>query len=436
MENFEDVEIESLAYTGNGVAHLVSGKTVFVADAAPGDLVRIRIDEERDRFANASIAEILRPSTNRIPPTCPYADRCGGCGLQHIVYEEQLRWKRRFVVDALERIGKRADAEEIVGAIAHTSPIWGYRNKVELEPLWTGKRLSLGFHAKGSNEIVPVERCLLFPKGFENLPKRLAGALGFALNDSASPLKRVGVRVSRQTGDVEIALWTEPGGFNRAFVGKILGDSLKTTSLVRVLAKGPIQKRDIRGVEALSGKGFWEEKLAGFDFKISAPSFFQVNTNAAKLLIEQVLADVEPEGKLIADLCSGAGTFTLPLADVADDVIAIEIEGSSVRDLRRNLLENELDAEVLGGGVEYLLPDLDDLDAAVIDPPRSGLSETAREAIAASSIKRLVYVSCNPTTLARDAKDLAEAGFTLIKATPVDLFPQTYHVETVAVLER
>lgn len=436
MEDLHAVEVESLAYTGNGVARLASGKTVFISNAAPGDLLNIRIDEERERFANASIVEILKPSSRRIQPACPYSESCGGCDLQHIAYDEQLIWKRRFVVDALERIGKHKDAEKIVAPLAHTSPTWNYRNKIELEPLWSGKRLSLGFHAKHSTHLVPVERCLLFPKGFEDLPKRLAGALGFALNDSASPLKRVGIRISRKTGDVELALWTEPGGFNRSFVAKVLGDSLKTTSLVRVLAKGSIQKRDVRGVEVLNGKGFWEESLAGFTFRVSAPSFFQVNTHAAELLIKQVLADTIPKGRRVADLCSGAGTFTLPLAEVADEVIAIEREGSSVRDLRRNLLENGLDADVLGGGIEYLLPELEDLDGAVIDPPRAGLSERARDAITTSSLKRLVYVSCNPTTLARDAKDLSSEGFALLHASPVDLFPQTYHVETVALFER
>jgi 23S rRNA (uracil1939-C5)-methyltransferase len=436
MENYDSIRIESLAYTGNGVGHLPDGKTVFLPGAVPGDTVRIQIDEDHGRFANGTILELCEASCARREPACIYHDRCGGCDLQHISYDEQLKWKRRFVVDALQRIGKQDDAESIVDETLHTSPVWNYRNKIELEPLWEGNRLSLGFHAKHDSQIVPVDRCLLFPKGFEDIPKNLAGALGFALNDSASPLKRVSIRISHRTGDKEIALWTDPSAFNRNFVAKVLDSSVKTTSLVRVLAKGPIQKRDVKGVEVLAGKGFWEEELSGFRFRVSAPSFFQINTNAADLLVDQVVESLEPEGKKIADLCSGVGTFSLPLAEVADELTAIELEGHSVRDLRRNLLENGLDAEVLGGGIEYLLPDLDGRDSLVVDPPRSGLSETARSLIGGGAFERLVYVSCDPTTLARDARALSAQGLRLVHATPVDLFPQTYHVETVALFVR
>jgi 23S rRNA (uracil1939-C5)-methyltransferase len=436
VENNPEVLIESLAYTGNGVAHLPDGKTVFVTGSAPGDTVRIRIDEIRDRFEIASIVELLDPSPHRIHPLCPYHDICGGCNLQHIDYAEQRRWKRQFVVDALQRIGIQDAAEEIVSETVCASSPWNYRNKIELVPHLDHNRLSLGYHQKNSNATLAVDCCQLLPKGFEDMPKRLAGALNYSLKDSASSLKRVGVRISQRTGDIDIALWTEPGAFNRSFIAKVLNDACKSSSIERVLVKGPLKKRDDRGVEVLAGKGFWEEELAGFRYRISAPSFFQVNTEAAHALIQEVIKRLDPTGKRIADLYSGAGTFTLPITELADELYAVEIEGHSVRDLRRNLALNGMDAEVLGGGIEYMLPELPTLDAAVIDPPRSGLSTDALSAIKDTSLDRLVYVSCDPTTLARDTKSLAAQGFMLKTATPIDLFPQTYHIETVAQFTR
>jgi 23S rRNA (uracil1939-C5)-methyltransferase len=436
MSEQEHIRIESLAYTGAGVAHLADGRVVFVSGAIPGDLVTPRILREHSRFLHAEVDTLVEASPQRVAPPCPYHELCGACDFQHLAYPEQLEWKRRFVVDALERIGALGDADALVqNTIASPAP-WGYRNKVELESHWQKNRLTLGFHAKGNTGIVPVERCLLLPQGSEEFPAALAGALGYALKSDSEDLSRVGVRVSRVTGDVELALWMEAGACNRAFVTRVLKDAIAPTSLVRVLTAGPAGKRQVKKVEVLSGHGHWRERLCGFCFRISAPSFFQVNTAAASLLVERVLADIEADGASVADLYSGAGTFTLPLARRARRLVAVELAGSSIRDLRRNLSENDCEAEVLGGDVERILPTLDGFERMLIDPPRAGLSPGTLRAIADAAPQTLIYVSCNPSTLARDVKDLAERGYRLTSATPVDLFPQTWHVETVAKLSR
>ncbi|MDR0347286.1 MAG: TRAM domain-containing protein [Coriobacteriales bacterium] len=498
MSCYEDVRIEGLAYTGAGVARLATGKTVFVEAAVPGDFARIRIREERERFARGAVEALLEASPERVEPPCPYYARCGGCGLQHLSYREQLRWKRRFVVDALERIGGLGDAEALVADTVASPAEWGYRNKIELEPLWRNNRLSLGLHAGagfgdegdgfggggadggalggggfgsasadggalggggaagaegsrgadsgGGTGIIPIEHCLLLPQGFAELPGRLAGALGFALkaSDAAAPLVRVGVRVSVRTGDVELALWTRPGPCNRGFVAKVLGDALKTSSLVRVLVAGDLRKRDVRKVEVLGGRGHWQERLGEFRYRVSAPSFFQVNTAAAQLLVGRALDELEgfdADGGYVADLYSGAGTFTLPLARKSQRVCAIEMAGSSIRDLRRNLAAYELEAQVLSGDVGRALPELGTLGLgtlgyAIVDPPRGGLSTGALRAIADAAPHTLVYVSCDPATLARDVKAFAARGYRPASVTPFDLFPQTWHVETVTKLVR
>ncbi|MDR3037126.1 MAG: 23S rRNA (uracil(1939)-C(5))-methyltransferase RlmD [Coriobacteriales bacterium] len=431
-----NVSITALAFEGAGIAHLADGKTVFVAGAVPGDHVRICVQEQHPRYARATIVEVLEPSPERVAPACPYHALCGGCNLQQVSYAEQMRSKRRFVVDALTHIAALPNAESLVADICGSQHEWNYRNKIELEPVFIGKRLSLGLHAKHSSEVVPVKNCLLLPKGLTDLPGRLAGALGFACRDTDAAIKRVGIRVSPTAGDIELALWTEPGPCNRSFVAKVLGDALKTTSLVRVLAAGALEKRDVRKVEVLGGRGFWTDDLGEYRYRVSAPSFFQVNSSQARCLVEQALTGLDLADAHVADLYSGVGTFTLPLAERAGQVTAIEMAGSSIRDLRRNLIENGLDAEVIGGGVEHMLPDLDDVQIALVDPPRSGLTTNARRAIVDAAPQTLVYVSCNPTTLARDIKELIQAGYRLVTATPVDLFPQTHHIETVARLVR
>lgn len=231
-------------------------------------------------------------------------------------------------------------------------------------------------------------------------------------------------------------MWTKPGGFPRSHVAKILQDSLKATSVVRVMAD-PGKARKIKGVEVLAGKGYWEEKLLGLQYKVSAPSFFQVNTEQAETLIKAVLEGLNVTGDSYqADLYCGAGTFTLPLAEHAGEVFAVESQASSVRDLRRNLELNDLFAEVIGGDSARELPELGELDGLVVDPPRSGLAPSVPADIAATGAKRFAYVSCNPSTWARDVARIEECGYRLTRTTPVDLFPQTYHIETVSIFER
>ena len=246
----------------------------------------------------------------------------------------------------------------------------------------------------------------------------------------------MGLRSSARTKATEIGVWTKPGGFPRNHVAKILQDSLKATSVVRVMAD-PGKARKIKGVEVLAGKGYWEEKLLGLQYKVSAPSFFQVNTEQAETLIKSVLKGLNVTGDSYqADLYCGAGTFTLPLAEHAGEVFAVESQASSVRDLRRNLELNDLFAEVIGGDSARELPELGELDGLVVDPPRSGLAPSVPADIAATGAKRFAYVSCNPSTWARDVARIEECGYRLTRTTPVDLFPQTYHIETVSIFER
>lgn len=430
------LDIESLAYGGDAVGHLDDGRTAFVKGGCPGDRVSVVITEDRGRFVRATVADILTASPQRVEPPCPYFGSCGGCQWQHVSYSEQLRAKRRCVVDALTRIGGVREADSIVSEAIPSPAEYGYRNKVELVSSPDSARISLGFHKAASAEVVPVESCLLLPKRLRKAPRALTGALRYVAGDSPLGVARVGLRVARNTKDVEVGIWTPPGAFPRAATARTLGQALPLSSLVRVLFKGASDERVASKVEVLSGKGSWRERLGQHEYLVSAPSFFQVNTPAAEQLVTLVLDAFGADGTdRVLDLYAGAGTFTIPLAERAGEVVAVESYGPAVRDLRRNLDANATYAEVVGGDAAREIGALGYFDLMLVDPPRAGLAAPVIDAIASARPRTLGYVSCDPATLARDTKALHAAGMHLIAATPVDLFPQTFHVETLAIYQ-
>lgn len=433
------LHIERLCYGADAIAHDENGRTVFVAGGVPGDIVRVELVEEKARFARGVVVgEPVEAGEYRVTPRCV---ACGGCPWAHVAYDYQMQAKTANVRDALVRTG-HVDPARVDGLLRECIPspdAWGYRNKIELA-IQSGSdgRLELGMTEFGSRALSPITACPLAVSPAAQMPKALRGALRYLAGTSDLGLFRVGVRGGKRTKDVEIALWTRPGAFPRAQAVKMLRQACpKATSIVRVIADEG-KARTVKQVEGLWGAGCWSEDLAGVRFRTSAPSFFQVNTAQAETLVRTVLAFLGGEtalaGAYVADLYAGGGTFSIPLALAGADVVAVESAGSSVRDLRRNAHENGVEdaIEVIGGDSARELPELGELDALVVDPPRAGLAEGVPESIAAAHPERLVYVSCDPATLARDAARLEAVGFHLVEAQPVDLFPQTFHVETVA----
>ena len=442
MSEARELELtcERMSYGPDAVAHDAEGRTVFVSGAVAGDKVRAVVDREEERWAHARASELLEASPDRVTPACPYVGACGGCPWAALAYESQAHAKRSGVVDALARIGRMGNerAESLVAPLVSPSEPWGYRNKVELAVASEGGRTTLGMHAAGDAGVIRVKSCRLLDKGHAGAVKSVAGALSYLAGRHPFELERVGIRVSRRTGDVEVALWDRPGAFPRAQAAKVLADALHPTSVVRVMQKGPAKARRIAGVECLSGAGSWSEVVGDERMRVSAPSFFQVNTKGAEKLVELVMDALRPtEDEEAMDLYCGAGTFTLPLARRAGFVSAVESYGPAVRDLRRNLETAGLDnVDPIGGDAGREFPDTD-ADVIVVDPPRSGLAADVVSRLSEQPARAIAYVSCDPATLARDLGRFEEAGvFAPKRVTPVDLFPQTYHVETVTLLER
>ena len=432
--------VERMAYGADAVARDADGRTVFVTGGVPGDTVEAVVEAEAERYANARVQKVLEASPDRVQPACPYAAVCGGCPWSAMSYEAQARAKRAGVVDALARIGRFGTerAEALVRPLESPSAPWGYRNKVELAAVQKNGRLVLGMHAAGGAGVVKVDRCALLSKKHTKDVKALTGAVGYLANSHGLEIERVGIRASEATGEAEVALWGRPGPFPRAQAAKIIGDAVKATSVVRVMQKGPAKARKIAGVEALSGKGSWGERICDERMRVSAPSFFQVNTKGAEKLVELVMAGLDPQPDEEAmDLYCGAGTFTLPLARRAGFVSAVESYGPAIRDLRRNLESARLgNVDPIGGDASREFPDTD-ADVIVVDPPRAGLAADVVEQLSEQPARAIAYVSCDPATLARDLARFEEKGvFAVQSVTPVDLFPQTFHVEDVAILHR
>ncbi len=435
MDALADLHVERLAYGGAGVAHAPDGRAVFVRGSCPGDTVAARVVAEHKRYLEAEVVEVIDASPDRVAPPCPYFGRCGGCQWQHISYDTQAVAKRDAVADSLSRIGD-VGTPEMMPTVTSTNR-YGYRNKVELAA-GTGEqgRLVLGLHVEGATDIVEIDRCMLLPERAGALPGAVSGALRFLSRGTDLALDRVVLRVAFHTRDLELDLWTRPGPFPRQGAVRALAGAASPTSLTRVICRDPAAERHRPKVEVLDGKGHWRERLGGRTFRVSAPSFFQVNSQVAEDLSRLVLDEASPgSSDRVLDLFAGVGTFTLPLASVAGEVVAIESSGAALRDLAANLDGAGLRAEIAPGDAARALADAGAFDVAVVDPPRAGLGEGVVAALAAGAPRRIVYVSCDPATLARDVKQMRAAGFRLIRATPVDLFPQTYHVETVAVLD-
>lgn len=436
-----ELKIESMTYGADGLAHAKDGKAVFVQGGIVGDVVEAELVSDGKSFSRARATKIVEASPDRIQPPCPFVGICGGCSWGALSRPAQLAAKEENLRSALTRIGKYS-ADELDGLVARIHVAkndWGYRNKVELQPAVVNGRTRLCMHGVDPDKHVAVDACPLFDKQFPRAIKSVVGALNFLDGGHGQlGLERVGIRASRRTKALEVALWTPTGSFPRARVAKVLEDAVHPTSIVRVMSKGEKAARRVSKVEVLAGEGSWTENIAGGAMRLSAPSFFQVNTKAAEILVDLAMEALDPQpGELAVDLYCGAGTFTLPLARRADYVAAVEAYGPAVRDLRRNLEINKLDnVDVIGGDAVREFPD-QDADVLLVDPPRAGLAPEAIGLIAGTSARDVAYVSCDPATLARDLKRFREEGtFEPVKITPVDLFPQTFHCETVVHLKR
>lgn len=436
-----EVEIDSLAFGGRGVAR-VEGQVVFVAGALPGDRVRAEVTKAKRRFAEARAVELLRPGAERLPDRCLHGgEPCPGAPWQGLPYERQLAEKQEQVAEALRRLGELEgfELEQIVPALEP----WRYRNKLEYsfgeveagEGEDVGEELALGFHARGRWDlIVDVDDCLLASEAgnaARNEVREWARAGSVPAYDARARrgvLRNLVVREGRRTGQIQTRLVTTPARFPRPPVDlhtQIEGDSGGTDGPTGVL-----------GAERL------RERLCGLELEMSHGAFFQTNTEMAERLYAVAAEYAGLSGReRLFDLYCGIGTIGLTMARQAGEVWGLEIVPEAIADAERNARANRIEnARFVAGnartGVRPLLEQAGKPDVLVVDPPRAGLSQKIVRRVIECGAPRIVYVSCNPTTLAPNAAQLVEAGYRLRRVRPVDMFPQTPHIECVALLEK
>jgi 23S rRNA (uracil1939-C5)-methyltransferase len=405
-----ELRLTAMAHGGSALGRH-QGQVIFVPYAIPGETVRVEIVESHRRWARARLLEVLEPSAHRVEPPCPYfgPGRCGGCQFQHIDYEAQAEFKREVIQDQLQRLGgfQAANVVDIVGA----AEPWSYRNHVQFGLTPEG---DLGFLAAESHDIVPVKECLIIDP--------LLDDLWAALDMQWPQLYRLSLRCGSATGDL-LAI------FELDHYEDFDIDVDFPVSCVLLLADGE--------VVVLMGEPYLVEHVAGRDYRVSAGSFFQVNTAGAEALVALAAGYLAPGGsETLLDLYSGVGLFGLALAGEVARVVGIEADPSAAVDYGHNA--RGLDhVELIQADVETALAGVEEpVDLVILDPPRSGAGGQVMGHIARLAPGRIVYVSCDPATLARDARHLAEAGYQLQEVQPVDLFPQTYHIESVACFAR
>ncbi len=442
-----DLRIDSLAFGGNGVARL-DGYVVFVRRGLPGDRVRARVTKVKRSHAEALAVEVLEPGPQRVEAPCPHFGACGGCRFQDLAYEAQLEAKQAQIVDSLRRLG--GIAEPPVGRIVPSSSIYGYRNKLEYSFTQTEAGPALGFHAAGRwDEVLPIEVCLLTTdtgNAIRDTVQAWAREEGLPAYDQAENtgyLRHLVVREGRNTGQALVQLVTAEGErFDRDYLIETLRKIAEVRSIHWAVNDTPAEVTNLPSL-LLWGEEAIEEELLGLRFRVRPNAFLQTNTEMAETLYRLAIEAAGLTGaETVYDLYCGTGTMALAMARHALSVWGVEISEESVACALENAELNGIsNAAFFAGNVGQSLEELRDRagepDVVVVDPPRAGLAGKALKRVGETGAPRLVYVSCNPTTLAGDLKVLiGEYGYTLVNVIPVDMFPHTPHVESVSLLTR
>lgn len=404
------VSIEKLIFGGDGLAHLPDGRAVFIPFVLPGETVHIRLVEDKPRFARGMPVEITKASPWRISPKCPHFTTCGGCHYQHISYERQVEYKMEILRDQLTRIGKFQDPP--LKKIIPSPTAWNYRNNIQFHPSVDGELCFLNFQGK---ELVPIHECHLPLEGINEVWPQVHLEAGSGIS-----------RLSfRQDSQEEIMALLE-------------GEDETAPEFEMDLPISATYLNHVGETTNLAGEDALLFQIHDQNLRVSPESFFQVNTAQAEAMVFHIkdLVSNHASKLKILELFSGVGLLSMFLAEHSTKLVAIESSSSACFDFAINLdwFDN---VDLYEGTVEDVLPGLEfSPDLVLLDPPRSGLEKEARLALIALGCPEIIYISCDPATLARDLKYFVEAGYKVETIQPLDMFPQTYHVECVVLMSR
>ncbi len=463
-----ELDIETLAFGGRGVAK-ANGFVVFVENAIPGQRVKARVYRKRKGFAEARALEVLQTALEEVEAKCPHFGECGGCRLQNLDYKAQLKYKHQQVVESLERLGGFTKPP-VLETLASPDQFY-YRNKMEYSfgrKRWVTKNevdedavskpkdFALGLHIRGRfDKILDLDTCfLLSPESVEILNLVRVFVLqteipAYSTKDHTGFWRHLVIREGKNTGERLINLVTaeNPQHDNviRELATKLTEKFKDITTVIQNINRGKAQIAFGDEERVLFGPGSIQDKIGDRTFQISANSFFQTNTKGAEILYNKVLEFADFKGdESVYDLYCGAGTISIYIADKVKEVVGFELIRSAVRDAKFNCQLNNVEncLFVAGDLKDSLKVSLDNLEkygrpsTMIVDPPRAGMHENVVNAVVKLSPKKIVYVSCNPATFARDAKALCQAEYEVMKVQPTDMFPMTPHIELVSLLER
>lgn len=400
--------LEKLTYGGDAMGRLEDGRAIFVPFALPGERVRVRLTEEKRGFARGELVEVLEPSPQRITPRCIHFGVCGGCHYQNLPYEEQLKTKADILRDQLTRIG-RIENPPVRDTVPSPSP-WNYRNHVQFHLTEEGK---VGYMTAGIPRVFAIRECHLPEGSINSLWPQLEFEPGMDLE-----------RVSLRSGaDEELMLTLESASPEPPELEIEAG-----ISIAHVFEENTV---------VIAGNDHVIIKVLDREFRVSAASFFQVNTAMAAKMVEHLLTRLPVSlSTTLLDVYCGAGLFSAFFAPRCERVIGIESSPSACEDFVFNLDEFE-NVELYEGLAEDVIPNLESKpDIVLVDPPRAGLEKRVVDGLLQLKPERIAYVSCDPSTLARDAARLINGGYRLKEVTPFDLFPQTFHIESISLFEK
>ncbi len=430
------VTIEKLVFQGDGLGRLADGRVIFVPYVAPADDVEVEITEARQDFLRGEIRRLLTPSPIRTAAPCPYFGTCGGCQWQHLSSAEQPHWKAEVLKELLLRVGKLSEAA--VAAPVASVGAWEYRMRAQFK-VTVREKARIGFHQRATNRVVDIERCPILDLRLNTILHSLRAMRHPTLTQLFPGLREVWVAGGSGTGEALISLFarTRDRATLRLLYHRVRAEVPGLQGVVLLEGDSRQQPR----VVDRHGPGAIMAQVGPHRFRIDGTAFFQVSGLAAEALTALVLQLGAPSARdRILDLYCGVGTFTVPLASRAREVVGVEAHPGAAGDAAFNLRSNGCPrGRIVQGQVEQALPALlqeGHWDLAVLDPPRQGCSRRTLDALIGAGVPRLLYVSCDPSTLARDLGILAQAGYRCLALHPVDLFPQTFHLEAVALLTR
>lgn len=411
--------VDGISHAGEGVAR-VDGKATFIPYAIPGETVSIRIIEEKKNFQRASLEEIITPSPDRVDPPCPYFFKCGGCSYQHIDYSRQLEIKRQVIKETLKRIGGiDIEVNEVIG----TENPWHYRNKVEWHCGKESGQLTMGYYINDSRVLIGIDSCLLISQAMQDYSHYIKEHL-----EELKIPEGCEVILRQSSSNQEMMLVFNGTGASEIDFAKML--NYKEVASIYSIDQGVTRLH--------YGDQNLEEKIFKLKYEISPQAFFQVNHIQTEKMIEIIkdYAQIRP-GENVLDAYCGTGSIALALAEKAHKVVGVESLKASIKNAKRNTFKNDIkNCKFIKGACEDIIPDLEEeFDVVILDPPRTGCKAELIKAIIEKSPRCIIYVSCNPSTLARDLAIFKDSDYKVNQVQPIDMFPQTHHVEAVILLQ-